>query len=394
MAPSEDIPGDVANSIRTSLAGTPYAVSSLEPLAGGLSNFTYRAALTRGLEDGSTDVLVKHGEAYMAKFPENPITTDRCDVEAACLKELAAVEVCSGESSTAKFTVRAPKCYHYDFSTKTQVQEYLPRVVTLKTHCMKTLQTPAGENGQRDYCLLGKSLAEYIQRAHVLMARAMRVQAGEGSDENDATALRRVITHNSEMQKLVHAINYDWLIDRVKQFPEILSDAKDVFVQVKEQALGEIQGGSGNLSVINGDFGPHNVLISDTPAEAGSETRLFVVDWENAQFGVEGMDHGYMLGELYSIWLKGADVGLWMFQGYAEGLGPMSEDKAWRIALQTGIYIVSLSTAIPGWSSSAQVEDVARKGRDIIVMAWNKERAWFDGSELACLFRNVISDRK
>ncbi|KAF6827746.1 phosphotransferase enzyme family protein [Colletotrichum musicola] len=389
MAPSEDIPGDIANRVQTSLNGTPYAVSSLKPLAGGLSNFTYHAALLRALEDGSTDVLVKHGEAYMAKFPENPITTDRCDVEAACLKELATVEVCSGESSTAKVTIRAPRCYHYDFSTKTQVQEYLPHVVTLKTHCMRNLQTPAGENAQRDYRLLGKSLAEYIQRAHVLMARAMGDQAGEGSNAHDAATLRQAITSNSEMQKLVHTINYDWLMDRVKQFPEILSDAKGIFVQVKEQALGEIQGGSGSLSVINGDFGPHNVLISDAPVESGCENRLFVVDWENAQFGVEGMDHGYMLGELYSIWLKGADVGLWMFQGYAEGLGPMSEDKAWRIALQTGVYIVSLSTAIPGWSSSAQLEDVARKGRDIIVNAWNKERAWFDGGELACLFGNV-----
>lgn len=134
------------------------------------------------------------------------------------------------------------------------------------------------------------------------------------------------------------------------------------------------------------------MLISDAPVEAGCETRLFVVDWENAQFGVEGMDHGYMLGELYSLWLKGADVGLWMFQGYAEGLGSMSEDAALRIALQMGIYLVSLSTAIPGWSSSAQIEEVARKGRDIIVNAWNKERAWFDGGELSCLFRDVTSD--
>lgn len=134
------------------------------------------------------------------------------------------------------------------------------------------------------------------------------------------------------------------------------------------------------------------MLISDAPVEAGRETRVFVVDWENSQFGVEGMDHGQMLGELYSIWLKGAQVGLWMFQGYVEGLGSMSEDTAWRIALQVGVYLLSLSTAIPGWSSPAQIESVARKGKDIIVNAWNKDRAWFEGGELACLFKDVFSD--
>lgn len=280
MAPPEDTPDDFRDRIQTSLTGTPYDVSSLEPLNGGLSNFTYRAALLRDLEDGSTDVLVKHAEPYMAKFPANPITTDRCvsinitrcseiknanflkDVEAACLKELSSVEVCSGTSSTAKFTVRAPRCYHYDFSTKTQVQEFLPGVVGLKAHCMSTIQTPAAENGQHDYHLLGKSLAEYILRAQALMTRTIEDQAGEVSDDRDTTALHGTVTKGSEIQKLVHTINYDWLFDRIEQFPEMLSDARDVFVQVKEHALGEIQGRSGNLSVINGDFGPHKYVFA------------------------------------------------------------------------------------------------------------------------------------
>ena len=60
------------------LKGTPYAAASLEPLSGGSANFLYRARLSKPLEDGTTDVLVKHGEAYMAVAPENKMATERC----------------------------------------------------------------------------------------------------------------------------------------------------------------------------------------------------------------------------------------------------------------------------------------------------------------------------
>lgn len=60
------------------LNNTRYAASSLEPLIGGQANFTYRAKLLNPLEDGTTDVVVKHGEPYMARHPVNEITTHRC----------------------------------------------------------------------------------------------------------------------------------------------------------------------------------------------------------------------------------------------------------------------------------------------------------------------------
>lgn len=60
------------------LKKTKYAASSLEPLPGGSANFIYRAKLSTPLEDGTTDVLVKHGEGYMAVAPANKISTERC----------------------------------------------------------------------------------------------------------------------------------------------------------------------------------------------------------------------------------------------------------------------------------------------------------------------------
>jgi hypothetical protein len=60
------------------LKGTKYASTSLEPLSGGNANFIYRAQLSTPLGDGTTNVLVKHGEGYMAVAPTNKISTDRC----------------------------------------------------------------------------------------------------------------------------------------------------------------------------------------------------------------------------------------------------------------------------------------------------------------------------
>ena len=60
------------------LKGTRYASTSLEPLLGGSANFIYRAHLSEPLEDGTAEVLVKHGEGYMASHPANKLATDRC----------------------------------------------------------------------------------------------------------------------------------------------------------------------------------------------------------------------------------------------------------------------------------------------------------------------------
>ena len=60
------------------LRQTPYATAILDSVSGGSANFIYRAHLLKPLENGAADVLVKHGEEYMAKYPSNRLTIDRC----------------------------------------------------------------------------------------------------------------------------------------------------------------------------------------------------------------------------------------------------------------------------------------------------------------------------
>lgn len=71
-------PNETKSEVFEWLKGTRYESISLEPILGGQANFIYRACLSKPLEDGTTDVLVKHGEGYMARHPANKLTTDRC----------------------------------------------------------------------------------------------------------------------------------------------------------------------------------------------------------------------------------------------------------------------------------------------------------------------------
>lgn len=71
-------PNEIKSEIIEWLKETRYASTYLEALSGGKANFIYRARLSKALEDGTTDVVVKHGEAYMAKFPCNELTIGRC----------------------------------------------------------------------------------------------------------------------------------------------------------------------------------------------------------------------------------------------------------------------------------------------------------------------------
>lgn len=117
---------------------------------------------------------------------------------------------------------------------------------------------------------------------------------------------------------------------------------------------------------------------------------MFVVDWEMAQLGVPSLDLGQMIAELYELWLyKSRNAGLWIIQGLVGAYGIASEGFAYRTAIQVGAHLICFGTSVQGWGTPEQVENVARIGRDLIVKAWNKEHAWFEGGDLSCLFSQV-----
>ena len=121
----------------------------------------------------------------------------------------------------------------------------------------------------------------------------------------------------------------------------------------------------------------------------GRNVTLFVVDWEMMHLNVPNVDFGQMIAELYAIWLfKSIPAGLWMLEALVEAYGQVKEASAFRTALQIGAHLVcSISDA--DWGPPDQIEKAVGIGKDIIVHAWNNDRAWFEKGELACIFRQV-----
>ncbi|KAI1816217.1 kinase-like domain-containing protein [Poronia punctata] len=368
---------EIESKVLETLVHTPYAPSSLRPLSGGTANFIYHATLKSPLADGTKEVLIKHSEGYIANSPAFKLTLSRCKIEEECLGALAKfpIEGKADIPGEASFVVRTPKLYHYDGQNNTQIQEILLNGKDLKTYALQTFTANTPEP-ERPLCLqLGRALGRWLRKFHDWSATE--------------TGLRDIVTQNVELQQLKHMINFSWLLDRVEQFPSILEEAKDVFEEVKAMAARELQDES-KLQVIHGDFWTGNILLPDAPIQGGADIPLFVIDWEMSQVGVPNLDVGQMIAELYEMKLyKDITAGLWIVEGFVQGYGRVSDDFAFRTAIQVGAHLISFGTSVQGWGTPEQVETVARTGRDIILHAWRKDGTWFESSDLACLFKET-----
>jgi hypothetical protein len=161
-------------------------------------------------------------------------------VEDECLIELDSFRIKPDEANVFKYVVRTPKCYLYDDATHTQIQEYLPNGINLKEYILQKFSTPTPESVQPQCHQLGKVLAQYITEFNRM------------TDPN----LHAKLARNKEMQSVKHMINYDWLLERIDQFPTILEEAREVFVKVKEQAMEELKANPKALAPVHGDLWP------------------------------------------------------------------------------------------------------------------------------------------
>ncbi|RYP48852.1 hypothetical protein DL768_005360 [Monosporascus sp. mg162] len=355
---------DVGTRVLKALENTPFASSSLKQLSGGTANYIYRATLVAPLQDGTTEVVAKHGEDYVKDSPDFKLTLLRCRVEEECLRSLSDLAVI-GETDPGdefSYTVKTPRVFHFDEGSNTQIQEYLVHGIDLKTYILNTY--PAHTHGSlRPQCYqLGKALGRWLRNFHGWSAQ----QPG----------LRRTLSKHKEIQQLKQMVNFGWLLQRVEEYPAVLGHARTVFEEVRNMAASELEN-EDELQIIHGDFWTGNILIPNAPIQSDAEIPVFVIDWEMAQLGVPSLDLGQMIAELYELWLyKSIDAGLWIIQGLTEAYGIVRVDFAFRIAIQVGTHLISFGTSVPGWGSPEQVEGVARTGRDLVVHAWKRDRAW------------------
>ena len=146
-----------------------------------------------------------------------------------------------GIANTFNYVVRTPRPFYFDESNNTQVQECLPAGMDLKTYALKRYASPTPA-AMKPQCLqLGTSLGQWLRGLH------------DYTGQDPRPAFEAEIAKNVEMQKLKQIINYDWLVQRVDQFADVLSEPRELFEKVREMAAAEMRDVK-QLRVIHGDF--------------------------------------------------------------------------------------------------------------------------------------------
>lgn len=132
----------------------------------------------------------------------------------------------------------------------------------------------------------------------------------------------------------------------------------------------------------------NSILLPNASNPDESPVTIFITDWELSQVCIRALDLGQMIAELYELkHFKDIDAGVWILQGFVAGYHlPLSDEVAFRTAIHVGVHLVCWGSRVPDWGTQEQVRDLVKIGRDFIVKGWEKDRKWFDGGVLGCLF--------
>lgn len=129
--------------------------------------------------------------------------------------------------------------YFYNSESSTQVQEYLPKSLDLKTYALKHFSASTPVAAKPRVIELGRGLGTWLRRFHDWATTEQ--------------TLRDLARTNTEMQGIKLTCNYGLLLQRVDKFPSILRDAKPVFEEVFAMAKAELEA-EAKLQIIHGDF--------------------------------------------------------------------------------------------------------------------------------------------
>jgi len=131
-----------------------------------------------------------------------------------------------------------------------------------------------------------------------------------------------------------------------------------------------------------------SVLLSNAPLPHSNEPlKLFIVDWELSHIGPIAFDLGQLFAELFEFkHYKDIDVGVRLIEAFMEGYGKIGEGLAFKTAIHVGTHLIGFGTSVQGWGTTEQVEACVEVGRDFVVNGWKKDKKFFEGTALKCLF--------
>ena len=115
--------------------------------------------------------------------------------------------------------------------------EFVPKSVDLKSYVLKQYASPTPELMRPQCFALGAAIGKWLRHFHDTIMQESKVL--EAVKKTEFT------------QQVKQMINYNWLFERMKTYPDILAGAKDTFEMVSEQNATESK-----PYVNHGDFWP------------------------------------------------------------------------------------------------------------------------------------------
>jgi hypothetical protein len=150
--------------------------------------------------------------------------------------------------------------------------------------------------------------------------------------------------------------------------------------------------------------------------DEGHALEMYIIDWELSHLSSISFDLGQMFAEVsysclqsehlngcwhFRAWasanpnitqlfelkyFKDIDAGVWLIDGFMQGYGAIKEDLAFKTAIHVGTHLICWGSRVAGWGTEEQVKNLVKIGRDFVVRGWEKDRGFFEGTILKCLF--------
>ncbi|KAK7058573.1 CTD phosphatase Fcp1 [Paramarasmius palmivorus] len=371
---------DLANpsDLQEYLASTPFAAEELEVLTGGTANPAFRVILKTPYE-GHKTLVVKHGKPYFTTSQgKYPFALERQNFEVESLKNVAAL-------LPADSLVTVPKVHLFDEKENVIIMDDCgAQSITLK-----------------QFVLDGKctfDLAEKIGSAVGTFLGGLHHTWGKNNSARLLEALRK----NEQGKTISSWAIYGRLVQTLTpggdptslvcdEPPEVSEEDKKTLERVAKTMSEAIL--SANDTFVMGDFWPGNILLAFD--ESGQIERIFVIDWELAKPGLQGLDVGQFCAEIdllrrfHPELAEGVSSKIIssFFQSYSY-LDESNNDKdnLYRTAVtHWGAHLVVWTPRV-SWGSKDETRRVVKAGVEQIVKFGRD-----DGSLVREMFRTTIT---
>jgi hypothetical protein len=116
---------------------------------------------------------------------------------------------------------------------------------------------------------------------------------------------------------------------------------------------------------------------------------MYVIDWELSHITSTAFDLGQIVGDLFETrHYKGIEATEWLIEAFMEGYGPVEDSVAFKTVIGVGVHLIGLGS-ISAKGTPEQRDSALRIGGDFILRGWKKDKAFFDGTVLKCLFSRM-----